>query len=250
MKKKQRGGGGDIPEWVVTYGDLMSLLLCFFILLAAFSELKQPREYRKVLEKIREALGFTGGMGQSPLIDRDTNSVISLLEERARRDDDQRSTEVNNEQNVPGRATRVSVVHEGNYHTVGTTLAFPGGSEALTPQAERTLRGEVAERIRDQRNIVRIVGHAWGSQDLTHRSGSLVDLAFLRARAVHDFLVGECDVDPAILRIESAANTEPAEVPLGAGDGAAQNRRVQVYLTDRTLDQIHPDPYGTGRTSP
>jgi flagellar motor protein MotB len=53
MPKRRQESGGGVPEWVVTYGDLMSLLLCFFILLAAFSELKQPREFREVLEKIK-----------------------------------------------------------------------------------------------------------------------------------------------------------------------------------------------------
>jgi len=30
--------GGDTPAWVVTFADLMSLLLCFFVLLLSFSE--------------------------------------------------------------------------------------------------------------------------------------------------------------------------------------------------------------------
>ena len=64
MAKRRKAEEPGIPEWIVTYGDLMSLLLCFFILLAAFSELKQPREFREVIDKIKEALGFQGGMGQ------------------------------------------------------------------------------------------------------------------------------------------------------------------------------------------
>ena len=52
-----------IPEWVLTYGDLMSLLLCFFILLAAFSEIKKPREYKQLIESINNAMGANGGLG-------------------------------------------------------------------------------------------------------------------------------------------------------------------------------------------
>ncbi len=36
MAKKKAANNPGIPEWVLTYGDLMSLLLCFFILLSAF----------------------------------------------------------------------------------------------------------------------------------------------------------------------------------------------------------------------
>jgi len=56
-------GPPGVPEWVVTYGDMMSLLLCFFILLSAFSELKKPREYQRVIDSIKEALGLDGGQG-------------------------------------------------------------------------------------------------------------------------------------------------------------------------------------------
>ena len=57
MAKRKKAEGGDIPEWVVTYGDLMSLLLCFFILIAAFSEIKKEREYQEVVRSIQEAFG-------------------------------------------------------------------------------------------------------------------------------------------------------------------------------------------------
>ena len=36
LKKKEAPAGA--PEWVLTYGDMMSLLLCFFILLAPFAD--------------------------------------------------------------------------------------------------------------------------------------------------------------------------------------------------------------------
>ena len=51
--KKPKSSGNEVPEWILTYGDLMSLLLCFFILLAAFSEIKQPREYQMIIESIK-----------------------------------------------------------------------------------------------------------------------------------------------------------------------------------------------------
>ena len=79
MAKRKPPKGSDIPEWVVTYGDLMSLLLCFFILLAAFSELKDPDEYRKVIIAIQEALGYQGGMGFNEIADTTNNSMINDL---------------------------------------------------------------------------------------------------------------------------------------------------------------------------
>jgi chemotaxis protein MotB len=249
MPKRRQESGGGVPEWVVTYGDLMSLLLCFFILLAAFSELKQPREFREVLEKIKEALGFEGGMGQAPLKEMPTNATINMLEEMAKRDDDGASTDKQNENNVVGRHDTVSIVHDGNFHAVGGSMAFEPGSADLAPIVMQELRTVVAPKLMDRRNVVRIVGHAWGFEDTT--LGSPMEVSFERARAAYDFLVNECGVDPAILRIEAAANAEPAALPTGSGGGKpAENRRVQIYVTDRLIDQVHPDPYGTGRSRP
>lgn len=48
----QRGA----PAWVITYADLMSLLLTFFILLAAFSTVN-PRKIHQAISSIQDALG-------------------------------------------------------------------------------------------------------------------------------------------------------------------------------------------------
>lgn len=243
MARKKRASGNEIPAWVVTYGDMMSLLLCFFILLAAFSELKKPEEFRKVLEKINEALGFRGGMGQAEITDNVANSTINQLEALMNRGDNGLFMAEQSTQNVVGPEPQVSIVHDGNFHAIGGSMPFAAGRTELGLDVQKTLREEVAPKIRDRTNIVRIVGHSWGFQDKT--GGDHVVVSFERARAVRDFLVDECGINPAILRIVAAGDNEPAA---GAGAGeTAQNRRVQVYMTDRTIDQVHPDPFGTGR---
>jgi chemotaxis protein MotB len=53
MAKKESAGA---PAWMATFADLMSLLLCFFVLLLSFSELDVQR-YRQVAGSMREAFG-------------------------------------------------------------------------------------------------------------------------------------------------------------------------------------------------
>lgn len=250
MPKKQRGGGGgDIPEWVVTYGDLMSLLLCFFILLAAFSELKQPREYRELIEKIHEAFGIDGGIGQILSPDDTSTSNASLRDETAAVGERKAYVNTHNENNTPGDSEKVQIVQEGNWHTVGMTIDFLAGDAELPPDAIRMLTEEVAPRIKDRTNIVRIVGHAWGYQDEAAGGpgGGVMLMAYRRAQVVHDALVREAGIDPQVLRIESAGDREPIDLPTYSDAAGGANRRVQIYLTDRTVDQVHPDPLGTGR---
>ncbi|MAY73923.1 MAG: hypothetical protein CMJ31_04215 [Phycisphaerae bacterium] len=246
MAKKPKPSGEEIPAWVVTYGDLMSLLLCFFILLAAFSELKDPDEFRKVIEVIREALGYRGGMGHMDIPDSPTNAMINDLLEQQKAADDLKHTDVQNETNTVGRDPTVSYVHDGNYHTVGKTITFDGGVMNLTPAMQQQLRDEVAPLIRDRNQITRVVGHSSGPEDLMV-TGEYDDAAYARAKAAKEFLVNECGVDARILRIEVAGNVEPQNRGDGSGDPTAMNRRVQIYMTDRLVDQVSRDAFGTGR---
>ena len=50
LKKKNKGGGGA-PEWMVTFGDMMSLLLCFFVILVSMSEMKQDQKFQEVMPR-------------------------------------------------------------------------------------------------------------------------------------------------------------------------------------------------------
>ena len=45
------------PMWVVTFGDLMSLLMCFFVLLLSFSEMDRNK-YRVVSGAMKNAFGI------------------------------------------------------------------------------------------------------------------------------------------------------------------------------------------------
>lgn len=245
MAKKVEAPKAQVPEWVLTFGDLMSLLLCFFILLAAFSELKKPRDYQKVVESVREAFGVKGGLGVAEIRDSPNNAMVNYLEKRARRDDDKKSTDENIDPTVPGRQDNSAIVQEGARHAIGGSVLFEPGSYELTRQAMDMLRDEVAPRISGLNYICPIVGHAWGIED--KRAGlDYTELAFRRANAVKQHLVRECGVNPAILRVESADDAEPMVLTPGPGQDAGVNRRVQVYQSGRTLGQVHPDPNFTG----
>jgi chemotaxis protein MotB len=243
MAKRKPPKGSDIPEWVVTYGDLMSLLLCFFILLVAFSEPKKPEEFQQVLQKIKEALGFRGGDGQLDVTFNSGATNAATMAEVINRGEDGKFAEESPQRNIVGVAPQVTVVEEGNLHSIGGALPFSAGSTDLSLDARAQLRDNVAPKVRDKNYIVRVVGHSWGPQDQTLGGHMLV--SFERALAVRDFLVDECGVDPIVIRLEIAGDHQPS--PEGNGTSATSNRRVQVYMTDKTVDQVHPDPFGTGR---
>ena len=57
-------GPPGVPEWVVTYGDMMSLLLTFFIMLVSLSEVIAEKKYRAVLEALDQHMN--GGYSTAP----------------------------------------------------------------------------------------------------------------------------------------------------------------------------------------
>ena len=57
MSNKNKGGGSNIPEWLVTFADLMSILVCFFVLLISFS-IQDKEKLQVVAGSMREAFGI------------------------------------------------------------------------------------------------------------------------------------------------------------------------------------------------
>jgi chemotaxis protein MotB len=55
-KKKQEEAAAGAPLWIVTFSDLMSLLLTFFVLLLSFSSIQEV-EFQKALGSLKGALG-------------------------------------------------------------------------------------------------------------------------------------------------------------------------------------------------
>ena len=68
--KKQAKTAGGAPAWMVTYGDMMTLLLCFFVIIVAMSEIKKEEKFRQVLESIRQAENWEQLEGLEPQIGR------------------------------------------------------------------------------------------------------------------------------------------------------------------------------------
>ena len=69
-RKKQVAGGA--PEWMVTFGDLMSILVCFFVLLISFS-IQDTKKLQVVAGSMREAFGSTKSRALSGVIEKDGN---------------------------------------------------------------------------------------------------------------------------------------------------------------------------------
>lgn len=57
MGKKKGGDGGGVPDYMVTFADLMSILVCFFVLLISFS-IQDKQKLQVVAGSMKDAFGI------------------------------------------------------------------------------------------------------------------------------------------------------------------------------------------------
>ncbi len=77
-RKKKEAGGSNVPEWLVTFADLMSILVCFFVLIISFS-IQDHEKLQVVAGSMREAFGVVQTFSRSAVIEREGNPQREFL---------------------------------------------------------------------------------------------------------------------------------------------------------------------------
>ncbi len=239
-KRRASRKDAGAPMWMVTFGDMMALLLCFFILLQMFSELKQERQYQRVITAIREAFGYSGGIGVLPLRDPPVRSIIEQLEEMALKEYEETKKSRAPVESIEGAFLRVKKVRDGTMFTIGGPAGFDEFSAEVKP-AVRAELAKVATMLAGRRNKIIVRGHAHAKylpEDSPWRD--LTDLSYDRARAVKDILV-EMGLDDRVFRLEPVGAREPVRPRAYDPAEQAENRRVEVILTEQLVEEANTD---------
>lgn len=244
-KPKPQQNEPGVPEWVVTFGDMMSLLLCFFILLAAFSELKKEHEYQRVITAVKEAFGWQGGQGFVPSDDEPTRSFMQILSEMALESRSKTERSQADVQGMVGQHSEVKRIREGLVFTIGGNSTFQSESAVLSETAKADLRA-IANLIRGRNNKIAIRGHA-DSKTLSPDSEwkDLYELSYARARSVMQFLVEQMGMREEVFYLDARGASEPVNPRAVEGSAQQINRRVEIILTETLLDEVNPDAYHT-----
>jgi len=239
-KKRRQKKEEGAPAWMVTFGDMMALLLTFFILLQMFSELKRDYEYQRVITAIKEAFGYSGGIGVLPVDDPPLKSVIEQLEQMAVRNYE--NTKISNAQDpgVEGPQLRVTKVREGIVFTIGGPSTFDQFSAQIKPAVREQIE-KLAVLLKGRRNKVVIRGHAAQKHIPDNQPWKDLDeLSFARARNVKDVLL-ELGIDDEVFRLEAVGTREPVMPRAIEPTEVAENRRVEVILTEQLVEEMNRD---------
>lgn len=205
--------------WAVTYGDLMSYLMIFFLLLFTFSIAKSDktkiRKYEESLIKIQQTFG--GKIDEKYIEKKEQEMKEENFEKKLKeiqRKDFENLFEVEmNEKKVK------LILKEG--------VLFDSGSAVLKPQAQDLLI-PVIEELKKLPNDIIIEGH---TDNIPIKSGKYLtnfELSMARAYSVIDFMQKN-GIDPKRLSGIGYGEWRPIadnSTPLGR----AKNRRIEITL--------------------
>jgi chemotaxis protein MotB len=227
-KKRDEEKKAGIPAWMQTYGDTMSLLLVFFILLVSVSNMQ--------IDKLKQATqSLKGSFGVLPYQNRvqpaPLTSTYSLRGETAhgRRtralDRLQQVIRENNLQNV----IRVRENDQGVHITIGNPALFDSGIAEIKPSVMPVL-DQIVQVVRSGTENVRVEGHTDNVPIHNDLYASNWELSIARALSVVRYIRNIYpEIDPQRLRPVGCAEFHPVSSN-DTEEGRAVNRRVEIYI--------------------
>ncbi len=192
--------------WLITYSDMVTLLLTFFLLMYSFSVMSQDRQ-----EALVEALR---GVVDEKKQDLKTRAE---LEDAARKIAQQLEKAA---AFVESTETEVTV-------GLSSAVTFGSGDADLSPQGEAALL-KAAVLLAGLPHVVRVEGH---TDDVPVRRGrfqSNWQLSAARAQTVVRILM-RGGLDPRRLQVVGYADVRPRQ-PNVTAEGRAENRRIEIKL--------------------
>lgn len=263
MRQARRGRGNQTPAWIVTFADLATLLLTFFILLLSFAEM-DVEKYRAMANSMSMAFGSSNvvaeDVGGSPITLVESDSV-SLPEPTDSEQDepefiDDRASEDAATQVEPGvveltarlveeleaevASDRLTINYEPDEVIIrfSEEATFRSGEAAIKPEMIPII-DRVVDVLASCMGDVVVAGYTDDRPISSDRYRSNWDLSAARAVSVVHQLVLNRQVPAERVIAAGRAETHPL-VPNDTPDNRARNRRVELAIRNPQCDDSVP----------
>ncbi|MBP7461648.1 MAG: flagellar motor protein MotB [Candidatus Delongbacteria bacterium] len=236
-KKKEDSGPPGTPGWMVTYGDMMSLLLTFFIMLVAMSTIEKVK-FNQAAGSLQGALGIvpsnTIALASKKIdADKPINRRSSRQEKKMRRKV-QKMQQMIDAQNLK-KDLDISMSKEGVGIRISDPNFFDLGKATLKPQSFAVL-DLIIDIIKTVDYSVRIEGH---TDDLPIRNPEFAsnwELSAARALAILKYFQNRGKIDPVRLEAVGLGEHHPL-VPNEDDESRSKNRRVEIFVLSKEFQK-------------
>ncbi|MFP4457982.1 MAG: flagellar motor protein MotB [Candidatus Zixiibacteriota bacterium] len=231
-KKQEESGGGD--SWLMTYGDMMTLLLTFFVLLLSFSTIEDVK-FDKAMGSLQGALGITSTLASMAPTDQavqfepknaESSSYLEIeFEEVA-----EQIEELEENLNELGINDKIKLTpsDEGLLIQIDTELLFDPG-KAIIHNSFKPILDKIGKLANVSNNLIIIEGHTDNNPIHTSLYPSNWELSGARSAKIIRYFIEENEVDPKRFVMKGYAEYRPI-ADNQTSEGRAKNRRVEILI--------------------
>ena len=245
MKKRKSGGGGGGANWMDTYGDLVTLLLCFFVLLYSISTLDQAK-WIQVVKSFNPDAKDVSQIAEDPNIDAN-DEVPGGVDADAFDDLFESLKQAVEEANLTSEVE----LFKGNGYTFITfrdNVFFDGDSSVIKEEWSDILAqfasilSEVSESVKE----IQVLGHTTQADpNVPNNPENDRVLSAERAARVAAFIQQRTQVSPDKIVPLGYGQWRPI-APFDTAENRAKNRRVELLITksdavEHTLEEYYQE---------
>lgn len=258
MGRKSKGGeGGGLPAWMGTYGDMMTLVLCFFVLLFAMSSI-DSQKYNDAVYSFKGSFGvMTGGTNLNPAdlvssakregqgssykyqsIAKKIKGDMEKFAGKEKAGEKASKDAETSEESSQAKAFDINVTERGIVISVAERFLFDSGSANLKSDAGPIL-DLVLETISNMSNSITVEGHTDNVPISTRQFPSNWELSGGRAASVVRYFI---EKNPGLnkrVSIGGYGDTRP-KASNSTIEGRSSNRRVEIIIL-KTVDEQYEE---------
>lgn len=241
MKKKRHEQEGNNERWLITYSDLITLLLVFFIILYAFSKVDN-KKYENLASGFNSVFGSGTGIltgGNSINIVGGTSSQNSSGEEKSEEDmlsDLKQQVDGYLTSNSLNESVSTDIDDRGLVISMSNSILFDSGTATIKSDNNLNLK-TMGKLLNSMPNYIRIEGHTDNLPINNTKFKSNWELSVIRATNVAEILIDETGISPERISVLGYGEFRPIG-DNSTAEGRAKNRRVDIIIMDTKFDKI------------
>lgn len=234
MKRRRRKAEQVSASWLTTYSDLVTLLLCFFVMLFAFSNL-DVKKFQGIMAYFQGSRGVLDGSNVIEIPDLRDQEEIDLEELKSALEE--YATSSNLEEEIT-----VSIDERGLIIRFMDRVLFDPGKAELKPEAREILDtvAEILQRDEFKDKAIKIEGHA-DTTPVSPKDGFPTnwELSTARATNVLRYLVEQRGIEGERISASGYSYYRPI-APNDTKENKAKNRRVDIVILKSSQEKYEP----------